>query len=122
MLDIKHINSEQHRKLTGHANERILEFAKFISRQGVELWVRYVAVPTVTDQEEDLIKLGEFLAELTTLKALDVLPYHTLGIRKYEEMQLEYPLQGIEPMEKEAAKEIRTIILQARKRKLEEGN
>jgi pyruvate formate lyase activating enzyme len=119
MLDIKHIDSKQHRKLTGHTNERILEFAKFICKQGVDLWIRFVAVPTLTDNEEDLIKLGEFLAELTTLKALDVLPYHTMGISKYEELQLEYPLRGIEPMEKEKAREIRDIILRARKRKLD---
>jgi pyruvate formate lyase activating enzyme len=120
MLDIKQIDSIKHKQLTGFTNERILEFAKFISKQGVELWIRFVAVPGLTDQEEDLVKLGEFLAELTSLKALDVLPYHTLGNNKYEQMNLEYPLKGVEPMEKEKAKEIRNIILRARKKKIDE--
>lgn len=119
MLDIKQIDSIKHKQLTGFANDRILEFAKFISKQGVEIWIRYVAVPGLTDQEDDLVKLGEFLAELTSLKALDVLPYHTMGINKYEQMNLEYPLKGVEAMEKEKAKEIRNIILRARKKKIE---
>lgn len=119
MLDIKQIDSLKHKQLTGFTNDRILEFAKFISKHGVELWVRYVAVPGLTDHEEDLVKLGEFLAELTSLKVLDVLPYHTMGTNKYEQMNLEYPLKGVEPMDKEKAKEIRNIILRARKKKMD---
>jgi pyruvate formate lyase activating enzyme len=121
MLDIKQMDSIKHKQLTGFANDRILEFAKFISEQEVELWVRYVAVPGLTDQEEDLVKLGEFLAELKSLKALDVLPYHTMGISKYEQMKLEYPLKDVEAMDKEKAKEIRNIILRARRKKVDEN-
>ncbi len=119
MLDIKQIDAIKHKSLTGFTNERILEFAKFISKLGVELWIRFVAVPGLTDETEDLEKLGEFLAELSSLKALDVLPYHVMGINKYEKMNLEYPLKGVEPMDKEKAKEIRNVILRARKKKLD---
>lgn len=119
MLDIKQIDGEKHRALTGHGNDRILEFARFISQEGVDLWVRFVAVPGLTDDEKDLVALGEFLAELSTLKALDVLPYHTMGIDKYKEMNLEYPLAEVESMEKDQAAKIRNIILRARKHKLE---
>lgn len=120
MLDIKEMDEVKHKKLTGHSNENILKFAKFISDCKVELWIRYVAVPTITDDEEDLIKLGSFLAELTSLKALDVLPYHTMGLVKYENLGFDYPLQGIEPMDKETAKKVRNTILKARKERLME--
>ena len=118
MLDIKQINPTKHKELTKQSNERILEFAKFVSDQKVDLWIRFVAVPGITDDPSDLEALGEFLAELSSLKALDVLPYHTMGLPKYEELNLEYPLKDVEPMSKEGAKEIRNTILKARLAKL----
>ena len=77
MLDIKHIDREEHKKLTGHYNDNILAFAKFLSEHGVPIWIRHVVVPGITDKEEYLFRLGEFISQLKTLKALDVLPYHT---------------------------------------------
>lgn len=118
MLDIKQINPIKHKELTQQPNDKILEFAKFISEQNVDLWIRYVAVPGMTDDPTDLVALGEFLAELSSLKALDVLPYHTMGLPKYEQLKIEYPLKGIEAMDKEEAKKIRNTILKARLNKL----
>ena len=74
MLDIKHIDDMRHRQLTGHSNERVLAFAKFVSKQGVDIWIRHVLVPTVTNNDVYLRALGRFIAGLKTLKALDVLP------------------------------------------------
>ena len=72
MLDLKHIDNEKHRKLTAHSNENILAFARYLSDKGKDLWVRHVLVPGVTDDDEDLYRLGAFLGELTTLHALDI--------------------------------------------------
>lgn len=111
MLDIKHIDDEEHKKLTGQSNKNILAFAKFLSQHGVELWIRHVVVPGITDKEEYLFKLGEFISTLKTLKALDVLPYHTMGKAKYEQLGLEYPLGDTPPLDKEKAMWARDIVM-----------
>ena len=95
MLDIKHIDSEGHKALTGKKNENILAFARYVGERGVPLWVRHVIVKGYTDDENGHKRLGEFLATLPTLKAIDVLPYHTMGVSKYRELNIPYPLEGM---------------------------
>lgn len=95
MLDIKHINPEEHKKLTKQPNDNILDFANYLAEQNVPLWIRHVIVPDITDQEEELTQLGYFIGGLSNLKALDVLPYHTMGEAKYKNLGLEYPLAGV---------------------------
>ncbi|MBR1763834.1 MAG: pyruvate formate lyase-activating protein [Ruminococcus sp.] len=112
MLDIKHINDERHRRMTGHSNRNILAFAEFLKEQGVTLWVRHVVVPGLTDDEESLFELGRFLGGLRNLKALDVLPYHTMGKIKYEQLGLEYPLGDTPAADKAQAVRARDIIMQ----------
>ena len=96
MLDIKHIDSEAHKKLTGRGNENILAFARHLCEMSVPIWVRHVVVKGYTDGAEEHAALGRFLAELKNLKALDVLPYHTMGVTKYRELGMPYPLEGME--------------------------
>lgn len=98
MLDIKHIDSEKHKALTGMDNKNILSFAKFLEDENVDLWIRHIIIKGYTDDKEDLIRLGEFIGKLKNLKALDVLPYHTMGVVKYKELNIPYPLDGIEPL------------------------
>jgi len=95
MLDIKHINPDRHRELTGHDNSRILAFAKHLEARGIPLWVRHIIVEGYTDAHADLVELGKFIGSLSTLKALDVLPYHTMGVSKYESLGIPYPLAGV---------------------------
>ena len=119
-LDIKHIDNEEHKKLTGQSNENILDFARYLSEIGKDTWIRHVIVPGITFDNKYLLKLGEFLAELTNITGLDVLPYHTMGVVKYEKMGLKYPLEGVEPMEKKDAEYAKAVILYGRKQKLEQ--
>ena len=84
MLDIKHIDPEAHKKLTGHSGTNILAFAKEISKCGIPLWIRHVIAPGWTDTAEEQQALGYFIGGLQTLKGLDILPYHDLGKPKYE--------------------------------------
>ena len=95
MLDIKQINRDKHKDLTSHYNDGILAFAKYLSDHGKKLWIRFVCVPGVTDDEEDLKHYGEFLSHLKTLEVLDVLPYHTMGVKKYEALGIPYRLEGL---------------------------
>ncbi len=111
MLDIKHISRGKHIKLTGKCNRRILSFAKYLEEKKIPLWVRHVVVPGYTDDEKDLYKLGEFIGSLKNLRALDVLPYHTLGKPKYEEIGLEYPLGDIPSLDKKDALKAKEMII-----------
>ncbi len=111
MLDIKHINNEGHKNLTGHSNENILEFARYTEKKNVPLWIRHVVVPGITENEEYLYKLGEFIGTLKNVKALDVLPYHDMGKTKYEALGLDYPLGDTKPLGKDEAVKAREVIL-----------
>ncbi|MDE7365258.1 MAG: pyruvate formate lyase-activating protein [Ruminococcus sp.] len=112
MLDIKHIDSSEHMKLTGAGNENILAFAEHLKELNIPLWIRHVAVPDITDSEGDLFRLGEFISRLKNLKALDVLPYHDMARIKYAEMGMEYPLPDTPPMSKDGAVRAKDIIMQ----------
>ncbi len=111
MLDIKHIDFESHKALTGHGNENILAFAKYLEKKNITLWVRHVVVEGYTDKKEDLIKLGEFIGKLKNLKGLDVLPYHTMGVNKYKELGIPYRLEGIKSLPKSEAQKAKEYIL-----------
>ena len=111
MLDIKHIDKAEHLKLTAQDNTNILKFAKYADDYGIKIWIRHVVVPDITYNEKYLYRLGEFIATLKNIKALDVLPYHTMGLPKYENLGMEYPLKGVEPLEKSDAIKAREIIL-----------
>lgn len=104
LLDLKHINRKKHIKLTGMANDHILEFAKFLSDRKIPVWVRHVLVPTVTDDHEDLKQLGEFIGTLKNVHKVEILPYHKLGVYKWEALGLEYQLNDIEPPTEEKVK------------------
>ncbi len=113
MLDIKHIDNLEHKKLTKQPNTKILEFARYLSQNNIPVWIRHVVVPGITDNEIYLKQLGVFIAELYNVKALDVLPYHTMGAVKYQNLGMEYPLEGVRALEKSEAVKARNIILDA---------
>ena len=113
MLDIKHIDPEGHKELTGHDNAGILAFAKYLDEKNIPVWIRHVVVPGITDDPGPLSRLGQFIGGLNNVKALDVLPYHIMGISKYKELDLPYPLEGVEPASKQQAMEAKKIILTA---------
>lgn len=101
LLDIKHIDEEQHRLLTGQTNSNILRLAKYLSDIGKPVWIRHVLVPERSDKDEYLDRLHEFISTLNNVERVEVLPYHTLGVYKWKELGLEYGLEGIEPPDKD---------------------
>lgn len=112
MLDIKHMDPVKHKNLTRQENAGILAFAKYLEEKGVTMWVRHVVVPGLSDDPEDLKELGRFIGTLKNLQALDVLPYHTMGVNKYKELGMEYPLEGVEALPKEKVQWARKLILE----------
>lgn len=115
LLDIKHIDNVEHKKLTGMPNTNILEFAKYLSDKNIPMWIRHVVVPGITFDKKYLTYLGMFLANLRNIKALDVLPYHDMAIPKYENLGIEYPLKDTAPLTKEEAITARNYILEGLK-------
>ena len=115
LLDIKHIDDNEHKKLTGHSNWNILDFAKYLSEIEKPVWIRHVVVPEITYNEEFLTRLGRFLSELKNIKALDILPYHNMAISKYKELGIDYRLADTKHLTKEEAINARNIILKAMK-------
>ena len=115
LLDIKHIDNAEHKKLTGMPNTNILSFAKYLSEKNIPMWVRHVVVPGLTYNENYLKCLGMFLSDLRNVKALDVLPYHNMAVPKYENMGIDYPLKDTPPLTKEEALRARSYILEGLK-------
>ena len=101
LLDIKHIDGGEHEKLTGHGNKNVLDFAKFISDNGTDIWIRHVLVNGITDDDGYLKQLKAFIDTLKTVKKVEVLPYHSMGEAKYEKLGIPYPLKGTTPPAKE---------------------
>ena len=110
LLDIKHIDDEACKKLTGHSNKNTLAFAKFLSDHGKQIWIRQVLVPNITDDEQSLKRTRAFIDTLKTVEKVEVLPYHTMGTVKYEKLGLEYPLKGVEAPTKESVEKAKRIL------------
>ncbi len=110
LLDIKHIDDEACKKLTGQSNAHTLAFAKFLSEHKKPMWIRQVLVPGITDEEASLRRTRAFIETLDTVEKIEVLPYHSMGEVKYQKLGIEYPLKGIEPPAKESVATARKIL------------
>ena len=95
LLDIKHINPEKCKELVGFSNERELNFARYLSDNNKHMWIRQVLVPGITDDEQDLLKLKDFIKGLKTVDKIEILPYHNMGKYKWEELNFKYELDGV---------------------------
>lgn len=96
LLDIKHIQDEKHRLVTGVGSDKTRRFAGHVSDIGIPLWIRYVLIPGVTDDDRDLSATAAFIKSLDSVEKVEVLPYHTMGAYKWEKLGEAYPLSGVE--------------------------
>ncbi len=117
LLDLKHIDDAEHRKLTGVGNKRILQFAQYLSNINKDVWIRQVVIEGITLNETYLKQLGYFLATLRNIKALDIIPYHTMAIEKYEKLGMPFKLQGVEATSTERTAYALKIVVDAIKEK-----
>ncbi len=117
MLDIKHIDLEKHQELTAQPNTNILKFAAYLDEKKVDMWIRHVIVPGLTDEDDYLEQLGYFIGQFSNLKALDALPYHTMGENKYEKLGMTYKLAGVPAMDKDVLIEKKQVILNGIKKR-----
>lgn len=106
LLDIKHIDNQKHKTLTGMGNEHILDFANFLSKKNKPVWIRHVLVPGYTDDEKDLENLSTFIRTLKNVKKIELLPYHRLGVYKWKTLNLKYELMDVKPPTQEEIKKV----------------
>lgn len=121
MLDIKHIDPVKHKELTSQPNDGILAFASYLNEKHVDMWIRHVVVPGITDDDNYLYQLGYFIGQFTNLKALDVLPYHTMGAVKYEKLGMDYKLKDVPAMDQKTVIAKKKIILNGIRARREEA-
>lgn len=110
LLDIKQINTINHRELTGHPNENIIDLANFLNKINFPVWIRHVLIPSKTDIDSDLDSLGQFIKTLSNVQRVEVLPYHTMGVAKWDKLKLDYPLKGIKSPSKERIKNAEKLL------------
>lgn len=110
LLDLKHINNDEHISLTSMPNDKPLAFAKYLSDKGVKMWIRHVLVPGITYNEKYLLELKDFISSLKTVEKIEVLPYHTMGLNKYKELGIDYPLTDVKEPTKEMIRHTKELL------------
>ncbi|MFC4102263.1 pyruvate formate-lyase-activating protein [Paenibacillus xanthanilyticus] len=115
LLDLKQMNKKKHERLTSQPNDRILKFARWLSTIGKPAWIRHVLIPGITDNAEDLNALGEFISLLSNVEKLELLPYHRMGVYKWQALGREYPLEGVPTPTERDIRRAREVIDRARK-------
>ncbi|MDE7181675.1 MAG: pyruvate formate lyase-activating protein [Clostridia bacterium] len=110
LLDIKHIDDTEHKKLTGFSNSHALDFARFLSDNGTPVWIRHVLVDGITDNDEYLKSLKQFIDTLKNVQTVEVLPYHGMGETKYKKLGIRYALEGMKPPSAERIANARKIL------------
>ena len=116
LLDLKHIDSAKHKELTGHSNEHILDFAKYLDAKHIPVWIRHVVIPTITSNKEYLQGLRDFIDTLSNVEKIEVLPYHTMGVQKYESLGITYPLAGVPTPTKKEMDIANTILMKGERK------
>lgn len=110
LLDIKHIDNDAHKRLTGWENENILDCARYLSDIHKPVWIRHVLVPGINDDDESLHRFRSFIDTLSNVERVEVLPYHDLGVYKWEQLGIPYKLTGVKPPTEESVLHARKIL------------
>lgn len=110
LMDIKHINEEEHIKLTGHTGKNIIEMFRYLDEINKPVWIRHVLVPGITDNDEYLIQTRDFIRTLHNVQRVEVLPYHGLGAMKYKDLGIDYVLKDTNSPTAERVQNAREIL------------
>ncbi|MBQ4161335.1 MAG: pyruvate formate lyase-activating protein [Parabacteroides sp.] len=101
LLDIKTIDSSLHPRLTGVEQKNTFAFLEELEHRQIPTWIRHVLVPGLTDEDVSLERMAQYLSSYKTIQKIELLPYHTMGVHKYEALGIDYPLKGVEPLSKD---------------------
>lgn len=110
IVDIKEMDSKRHKDLTGHGNQNILTMIEYLSIHKKPMWIRHVLVPGLTDSEESLKDLKKFLDSLQSVEKVEILPYHAMGVHKWEALEIPYSLNDTIPPTKQEIERAKQIL------------
>lgn len=110
LLDLKHMDEEKSKELTGVGIQKALKLAKHLEERNIPVWIRHVLVPGITDSEDNLAKIGEFAASLNNVERLELLPYHSIGVHKWESMGLDYELKDVRDADQDDVRRASEIV------------
>lgn len=110
LLDIKHTSNEGYKYITGNDITSVEEFISILNTTGIKVWIRQVVTPGITDTREYILSLKEYIKKINNIERIDLLPYHTMGIEKYNKLGIPYPLGGVPPMDKDKVNELYNIL------------
>jgi len=113
LLDLKHIDNQEHKKLTGWENNNALDCARYLSQIQTPVWIRHVLVPNITDNDTYLHDLRDFIKTLHNVKRIEVLPYHSMGAYKWQKLGLNYTLDHVDSPTRERVENAEKILLSA---------
>ncbi len=111
ILDVKAIDNDDYKKLTGLEIDRFNNFLKSVQKKKIDLWIRQVIVPGINDTEENIINLKKFISKLKNVKKVELLPYHDMAKPKYEKLGIEYRLKDTKPMDKVRCNQLQKLLL-----------
>ena len=110
LLDVKHVDDEGYKSLVEAPKKGFDQFLEAVQKAGTKLWIRHVVVPGITDSEEHIKKLAQIIKGIKNVEKIELLPYHTLGVEKYEKLGVDYKLEGVESMDKEDLARLEKIL------------
>lgn len=110
MFDIKGTNKDNYKEMTGSNIDTSLDFLKLCQEMNKKLWIRVVIIPGINDTKEYINELIDLIKPLKNVEKIEFLPYHTLGIHKYDKLGIKYPLKDIPDMDKDKCKELENML------------
>lgn len=110
ILDLKAVSEEDYKKITGQPMIRFKKFLADCQRLNKKLWIRQVIVPGINDNQENIKKIKDFVSQLRNVEKVELLPYKTIGVHKYEDLKIKYRLEGVPDMDEERCKELEKLL------------
>ena len=110
ILDLKAVSEEDYKNITGQPMIRFKKFLADCQRLNKKLWIRQVIVPGINDNEENIKKIKDFVSQLRNVEKVELLPYKTIGVHKYEDLKIKYRLEGVPDMDEGKCKELEKLL------------
>ena len=110
MLDVKALTDSSYKKLTGKSIDEFNYFVDVLNKSGKKVWIRQVITPTINDNEKYILDLKKYISRIKNVERVELLPYHTMGVKKYKELNIKYRLEGIPDMDKEKCEKLNDIL------------
>lgn len=110
ILDIKSVDEDEYKMITGQEMTKFNQFVSKCQQLNKKVWLRQVIVPGINDDEQHILKLKEFASKLTNVERIELLPYHSMGRAKYDELGIQYRLNDTPDMDKDRCKQLEQLL------------